>query len=188
MISRFRRRPRAGHREGHAHPLCDLLGIRAPVISAPFGPWDCVELAAAVCGAGGLGSLGTAVRPVAELRGQWERLRDRTNRPFAINHQPRPFDPDAFEATLLERPAVISYHMGDPGELVERAHEVGCLWMQQVMDVDQAQHSIDRGVDILIAQGGEAGGHSGFISTMVLVPQVVAGGGRAPGGGRGRYH
>jgi enoyl-[acyl-carrier protein] reductase II len=48
--------------------LCDLLGIDAPVICAPFGPWEQVELAAAVCKAGALGSVGTAVRPVGQLR------------------------------------------------------------------------------------------------------------------------
>jgi enoyl-[acyl-carrier protein] reductase II len=154
-------------------PLCELLGIDVPVISAPFGPWDSVDLAAAVCEAGGLGSLGTAVRSVDELRDQWRRMRRRTDRPFAINHTPRPFNEAVFQATLEERPAVISYHLGDPGELVQRAHDAGCLWMQQVTDVDQAQEAVARGSDILIAQGGEAGGHSGFISTMVLVPQVV---------------
>ena len=154
-------------------PLCDLLGIDVPVISAPFGPWDSVDLAAAVCEAGGLGSLGTAVLSVDQLRDQWRRLRGRTDKPFAINHQPRPFNEASFQATLEERPAVISYHLSDPGELVQRAHDAGCLWMQQVMDVDQARQAVASGSDILIAQGGEAGGHSGFISTMVLVPQVV---------------
>ena len=105
--------------------------------SAPFGPWNSVRLAAAVARAGGLGSLGTAVRPVPELQEQWAEMRALTDRPFAINHQPRPFDPEAFEATLAARPAVISYHMGDLGELVDRAHTAGCLWMQQVIDVDQ---------------------------------------------------
>lgn len=93
--------------------LCDLLGIDVPIISAPFGPWDCVELAAAVCRAGGLGSLGTAVRPVPQLCEQWSRMRARTDRPFAINHVPRPFDEDVFAATLAERPAAISFHLGD---------------------------------------------------------------------------
>lgn len=153
--------------------LCNLLGIDVPIISAPFGPWNSVRLAAAVAGAGGLGSLGTAVRPVRELQEQWAEMRALTDRPFAINHQPRPFDPEAFEATLAARPTVISYHMGDPGELVDRAHQAGCLWMQQVMDVDQARRAADRGVDIIVAQGGEAGGHSGSISTLTLVPQVV---------------
>jgi len=154
-------------------PLCDVLGIDVPIICAPFGPWDSVDLAAAVCAAGGLGSLGTAVRPVPELQEQWRRLRRRTDRPYAINHVPRPFDEAAFAATLVHRPAAISYHMGDPGDLVGRAHDVGVRWIQQVMDVDQARQALDRGADVIVAQGGEAGGHSGFVSTMALVPQVV---------------
>ena len=67
-------------------PLCDLLGIDVPIIGAPFGPWHQVELAAAVCAAGGLGSVGSVPRPAAELREQWEMLRRLTDRPFAINH------------------------------------------------------------------------------------------------------
>jgi nitronate monooxygenase/enoyl-[acyl-carrier protein] reductase II len=153
--------------------LCDVLGIDVPIICAPFGPWDQVDLAAAVCEAGGLGSLGTAVRPVAELRHRWAHLRSLTNRPFAINHQTRPFDAEAFEATLEERPAVISFHMGDPGELVECAHAIGARWVQQVMDVDQARQAVERGVDVIVAQGWEAGGHGGQVSALALVPQVV---------------
>lgn len=153
--------------------LCDLLGIDVPIVCAPFGPWDEVELAAAVCEAGGLGSVGTAVRPLPELQAQWARLRQLTSRPFAINHQTRPFEPTAFEATLQEKPAAISFHMGDPGELVERAHAVGALWIQQVMDLEQARTAVRRGVDVIVAQGGEAGGHGGTVSTLVLVPQVV---------------
>ena len=154
-------------------PLCDLLDITVPVIGAPFGPWDSVELAAAIGAAGGLASLGTAVRPLTELQDQWRRLRALTDRPFVINHQPRPFDETAFSATLAARPAAISYHMGDPGELVDRAHDAGIRWIQQVMDLDQTRQALARGVDVIIAQGGEAGGHSGFVSTMSLVPQVV---------------
>jgi enoyl-[acyl-carrier protein] reductase II len=153
--------------------LCDLLGIDVPIVAAPFGPWDSVELAAAVCRAGGLGSLGTAVRPVPELRDQWRRLRARTDRPFAVNHVTRPFDEDAFAATLDARPAAISFHLGDPGDLVARAHDAGIRWIQQVMDVEQAREAVRRGADVIVAQGGEAGGHSGFVGTMALVPQVV---------------
>jgi enoyl-[acyl-carrier protein] reductase II len=153
--------------------LCDLLDISVPIIGAPFGPWNSVKLAAAICEAGGLGSLGTVVRPVGQLKQQWAQLRELTDRPFAINHQPRPFNLEAFDATLEARPAVISYHMGDPGDLVDRAHLAGSLWMQQVMDVDEARRAVDRGADIIVAQGSEAGGHSGFVSALVLVPQVV---------------
>ena len=86
-------------------PVCDLLGIDVPIVLAPFGPWEQVELAAAVCRAGGLGSLGTAVREPAELRAQWQRMRELTERPFAINHTGRPFDADVFRAILDARPA-----------------------------------------------------------------------------------
>jgi nitronate monooxygenase/enoyl-[acyl-carrier protein] reductase II len=154
-------------------PLCDLLGIDVPVISAPFGPWHQVDLAAAVCKAGGLGSVGSILRPAAEVRQQWEALRALTNRPFAINHTGRPFDPEVFDEILDFGPAVVSFHLGDPGGLVERAHAAGALWMQQVMTAEQARRAVDLGTDVIIAQGTEAGGHSGGVSTMVLVAQVV---------------
>ena len=153
--------------------LCDLLGIDAPVICAPFGPWEQVELAAAVCKAGALGSVGTAVRPVGQLREQWARLRELTDRPFAINHTARPLDEEAFAATLAFGPAVISFHLAVPADLIARAHDAGIVWLQQVVDVYQAEEAAAAGADVIIAQGGEGGGNGGFVSTMVLVPQVV---------------
>lgn len=153
--------------------LCDLLGVEVPIVLAPFGPWDQVALAAAVCEAGALGSLGTAVRSVDELRQQWQQLRERTDRPFAINHTGRPFNAEAFEATLRFGPAAISFHMGLPVELIAAAHDHGIRWMQTVGDVDAARAAIDAGVDVLVAQGTEAGGNAGWVSTMVLVPAVV---------------
>ncbi|CAL9453267.1 hypothetical protein SUDANB58_02496 [Streptomyces sp. enrichment culture] len=153
--------------------LCDVLGIEVPVIGAPYGPYEQVDLAAAVCGAGGLGSLGTALRPVADLRRQWARMRELTDRPFAVNHTLRPLNEEAFQATLDERPAAISFHLGVPGDLIRRARDAGILWIQQVMDVRQAEQAARAGADVIVAQGGEAGGQGGEVSTMVLVPQVV---------------
>jgi enoyl-[acyl-carrier protein] reductase II len=154
-------------------PLCGLLGIDVPIIGAPFGPWEQIELAAAVSNAGALGSVGTALRTVPELQAQWARLRALTDRPFAVNHTIRPFNDEAFDATLAARPAAISFHLGVPGDLVARAHDAGILWIQQVVDRRQAVEAVAAGADVIIAQGGEAGGHSGSVSTMVLVPQVV---------------
>jgi enoyl-[acyl-carrier protein] reductase II len=154
-------------------PLCGLLGIDVPIVGAPFGPWEQVDLAAAVSNAGGLGSVGTALRTVPELQAQWARLRELTDRPFAVNHTIRPFDEEAFEATLAAEPAAISFHLGVPGDLVARAHDAGILWIQQVVDRGQAEEAVATGADVIVAQGGEAGGHSGAVSTMVLVPQVV---------------
>lgn len=154
-------------------PVCDLLGIEVPIIGAPFGPWDQVSLAASISEAGGLGSVGAAARPVDELKEQWRRLRELTDRPFAINHTMRPLDLDAFDASMAATPKAISFHMGVPADLISRAHEAGILWIQQVIDVDEAAQALAAGADVIIAQGGEAGGHGGWVSTMVLVPAVV---------------
>lgn len=161
-------------------PFCELVGVEHPIVAAPFGPWDEVALAAAVCQAGALGSLGTAARPVADLQRQWRQLRELTDRPFAVNHTLRPLDEKAFAATLDARPAVISFHMGVPADLIARARDRGIRWMQQVVDVAQAEAALAAGADVLIAQGGEAGGHCGSIATLVLVPQVVALAGDTP--------
>jgi enoyl-[acyl-carrier protein] reductase II len=153
--------------------ICDLLGIDVPIVLAPFGPWDQVDLAAAVCDAGGLGSLGTAVLPTPQLVEQWKRLRGRTDRPFAINHTGRPFNEEAFQATLDFGPAAISFHLGVPADLIRRAHDRGIVWLQTIGDPTAARVALDAGADVLVAQGTEAGGNAGSISTMVLVPAVV---------------
>jgi enoyl-[acyl-carrier protein] reductase II len=154
-------------------PLCGLLGIDVPIVGAPFGPWEQVELAAAISEAGALGSVGTALLPVDELRAQWDRLRSLTDRPFAVNHTVRPFSEEAFAATLDLRPPVISFHLGVAPDLVARAHDAGVLWMQQVTSLRQAEEALAAGADVIVAQGGEAGGNGGWVATMVLVPQVV---------------
>jgi enoyl-[acyl-carrier protein] reductase II len=160
--------------------LCQLLGIDLPIVLAPFGPWEEVELAAAVSNAGGLGSVGTAVRSTDELRAQWHRLRQLTDRPFAINHTGRPFNADAFDATLDAAPAAISFHMGVPAELIARARDRGIRWMQTVSDPQAAEAAVAAGADVLIAQGNEAGGNAGWIATLVLVPSVVDVAGHVP--------
>ena len=161
-------------------PLCDLLGISVPIVLAPFGPWDEVDLAAAVCESGALGSLGTAIRSPAELREQWARLRSLTGKPFAVNHTGRPFNEEAFAATLDAQPAAISFHMGVPADLIARAHDRGIAWIQTVGDPRAAEVALAAGADVLVAQGGEAGGNSGWISSLVLIPAVVDAAGDVP--------
>ncbi len=153
--------------------LGDLFGVTVPILVAPFGPWEQLDLAAAVCNAGALGSVGTALRGTGELQAQWRRLAELTDRPFVVNHTGRPLNRDAFDATLDLGPSAISFHMGIPGDLIGRAHDRGILWIQTVGDVDAAEAALEAGADVLVAQGGEAGGNSGWIPTMVLVPAVV---------------
>jgi nitronate monooxygenase/enoyl-[acyl-carrier protein] reductase II len=161
-------------------PFCDLLGIDLPLVLAPFGPWEQVDLAAVVCHAGGLGSVGTAVRTPEELRSQWARLRDLTDRPFAINHTGRPFDEDVFTAIIEAAPVAISFHMGVPADRIAQAHEAGARWIQQVGDLRTAESALEAGADVLVAQGWDAGGNAGWVGTMVLVPQVVDAAGDVP--------
>jgi nitronate monooxygenase/enoyl-[acyl-carrier protein] reductase II len=161
-------------------PFCDLVGIDVPIVLAPFGPWEQVELAAAVCNAGALGSLGTAVRRPDELKAQWLRLRELTDRPFAINHTGRPYDEEVFAAILDARPAAISFHVGVPRDEISRAHAIDAVWIQQVGDLRTAEIALEAGADVLVAQGWEAGGNAGWVSTLVLVPQVVDAAGDVP--------
>ncbi len=107
------------------------------------------------------------------------RARDLTNRPFAVNYVVPYFDERVDERTALFelgmsiRPKLVSFALADPGDLVKRAHAAGALVMHQVTTVDQAEQAAARGVDVIVAQGGEAGGYGGSVATMVLVPQVV---------------
>ena len=154
-------------------PLCTLLGIEFPIIQAGMGVFASAELAAAVSNAGGLGSVGTFLRPVEDLPQQLAHMRAWTSRPFAVNHLVPALDEGAFAHTLTARPPVIVFALGDPGDLVQRAHDVGSLVIQQVTTVQQAREAAERGVDVIIAQGGEAGGYGGTIATFTLLPQVV---------------
>lgn len=154
-------------------PLCERLGIRVPIIQAGMGTSTSARLAAAVSNAGGLGSIGCDRRPVDDVIRQLALVHELTNRPFAVNHLLTRFSAEAWVATLKAKPAVISFAGSHPGDLVKQAHEVGALVMHQVQTVAQARISAENGVDVIVAQGGEAGGHSGTVAALALVPQVV---------------
>lgn len=153
--------------------LCDVYGIDHPIILAPMGSATSAEFAAAVSNAGGLGSVGTLGRSNEAIQRDLDTIRDLTDRPFAVNHVPPSLNESAFAATLRLQPAVVSFALGDPGELVDMAHDAGARIQLQVTTVAQAVAGAERGVDVIVAQGTEAGGYGGVISTLALVPQVV---------------
>jgi enoyl-[acyl-carrier protein] reductase II len=154
-------------------PLCDLVGIEIPIIQAGMSIFTSPALAAAVSDAGALGSLGAWNRPTDQLRRELDELRDLTERPFAVNYVVPDLNEDAFAATLERAPAVVSFALDDAGDLIQRVHDAGSLVMQQITTVQQAQIAVEHGADIIVAQGGEAGGYGGSVSTLSLVPQVV---------------
>ena len=155
--------------------FCELFGIEVPILQAAIWPATSPELVAAVGEAGAIGSLGAVFTPAEQLVEQIARVRALTDRPFVVNHVVPQLDEGAFAATLEARPAGISFALGEPGELVARAHEAGAKVIHQVHTVDQALAVVELGIDVFIAQGSEAGGQgmSTGVSTMALVPQVV---------------
>jgi nitronate monooxygenase/enoyl-[acyl-carrier protein] reductase II len=86
-------------------------------------------------------------------------LRGLTDRPFAIKHTARPPDEEALAATLAFGPAVVSPHLAVPADLIVRAHDAGNLWLQQVVDVHQAEEAAAAGANVITAQGGVGGGN-----------------------------
>jgi len=154
-------------------PLCDLVRIEVPIIQAGMSVYTSPELVAAVSNAGGLGSLGAWRRSVDELDLDLAAIHERTDRPFAVNHVVPDVDDAGFALALEARSAVVSFALDDPGDLVDRVHDAGSLVMHQVTTVGQAVRAADNGVDIIVAQGTEAGGYGGSVATLALVPQVV---------------
>jgi nitronate monooxygenase/enoyl-[acyl-carrier protein] reductase II len=144
-------------------------------MQAAIWPATAPELVAAVSEAGGLGSIGSVFESAASVQRQIARVRELTARPFAVNHLVPLLDEEAFEVTLDAKPAVVSLALGDPGDLVERAHASGAKVIHQVHTVGQARRVAELGVDAIIAQGSEAGGQGMAlgVGAMALIPQVV---------------
>lgn len=156
--------------------LCDLLGVEHPIVNAPMGGGDAPgELAAAVSEAGGLGLIGgTTLGGARWLVSEISRARELTDRPFGvgfISHVPGAAD--LMAVALDQGVRVIAHSFADPSPFVAAAHDAGAVILCQVRTVEGARRAAAAGVDAVTAQGTEAGGHTGRISTLPLVPSVV---------------
>ena len=155
--------------------LSRLLGIEFPIFSAPMGP-DIAgpDLVAAVSGAGGLGLMQTQFSPPAHFREQIQSVRKATDKPFGVNFILVLPHEENLAVSLEEHVPIISFFWGDPSRYVERIHAAGSKVVLQVGSVEAAQRAAAAGVDVIIAQGTEAGGHvEGEVATMVLAPRIV---------------
>jgi enoyl-[acyl-carrier protein] reductase II len=165
----------SGRRAVLRTPVCEVLGIEVPIMQAAIWPATSPELVATVSEDGGLGSIGSVFESAESIERHIARVRELTSRPFAVNHVVPLLDEEAFKITLEAEPAVISLALGDPGDLVERAHAAGAKVVHQVHTVAQARRVAELAVDVIIAQGSEAGGQgmSLGVGAMALIPQVV---------------
>ena len=181
-------------------PLCDLIGIRYPILNAGIGPAAGPELAAAVTNAGGFGVLGGGGMPHEAMRKLVARTRTLTNGPFGINaivDDPAvPEDLEHVEGIAAMGPAAIVLFWGDPTPYIPIAHRHGVKILVQVGSLDEAKRAAKAGADAVFAQGVEAGGHvRGTTPIWALLPDtvkalkpipVLASGGIGDGGGLSR--
>jgi len=156
--------------------LCDLLGIKYPIMLAGMGGVSYGELAAAVSEAGGFGTLGMAGRSLDDIKREMKVVRDKTDKPFGVDLLAAV--PESLERaadTIIEggAKAFISGLGVPPPHLVKKFHDAGLKVMNVAGAVKHARIAEAGKLDAVIAQGTEAGGHTGRIAGMALIPQVV---------------
>jgi enoyl-[acyl-carrier protein] reductase II len=155
--------------------LTDLLGVRHPVMLAGMGGVSYSALAAAVSNVGGYGCLGASTMTSAQLAEEMTATRKLTDKPFGVDLL------TAFPDTLIANVELLIEGgastfvagLGVPGEVVELCHSAGVLVVSMCGKVEHARRARDAGCDIVVAQGTEAGGHTGSVATFPLVPMIV---------------
>lgn len=155
--------------------LCEQFGTDLPIWNAGMGGGLAgVDLAAAVANAGGLGVLGMGGLPAPVIREHVQQVRSLTDRPFGVNLIMPLMDDAALQCCLDERVPVLILFWGDAGPYVDRAHAIGTKIVVQVGTVAQARAAAAAGVDAVMVQGFEAGGHNRASTPLsVLLPAVV---------------
>ncbi|MDW7673604.1 MAG: enoyl-[acyl-carrier-protein] reductase FabK [Bacillota bacterium] len=154
--------------------LCELLGIEYPIIQGGMAWVSTGELAAAVSEAGGLGIIAAGNAPVDFIKKEIAKVKKITKKPFGVNVMLlSPYVEEVMEVILAEKVPVITTGAGNPGKYIPALKEIGTKIIPVVASVALAQRLEKAGVDALIAEGMEAGGHIGELTTMALVPQVV---------------
>ena len=151
-----------------------LLKTEYPIIQGGMAWVADYHLAAAVSNGGGLGMIGAANAPAEWVAEQIREVRKRTDRPFGVNIMLlSPFADDIVDLVIEEGVKVVTTGAGNPGKYMERLHAAGIIVIPVVPSVALAKRMEKLGVDAVIAEGMEAGGHIGKLTTMTLVRQVV---------------
>ena len=154
--------------------VCDLFGIEFPIVQTGMGWVAGARLTSATSAAGGLGILASATMTLSELERAIHEVKHRTDHPFGVNLRADAVDVEARIALLVrERVRVASFAQAPGERTVKTLRDAGVLTMPTVGATRHAEKVAAWGVDALIAQGAEGGGHTGSIPTSLLLPAVV---------------
>ncbi len=154
--------------------LCKLLNIHYPIIQGGMAWVATAKLAAAVSEAGGLGIIGAGNAPGDVVRSQIKKAKELTDKPFGVNVMLlSPFADEIMDVVIEEKVSVVTTGAGNPGKYIPSLHEAGIKAIPVVPSVALAKRMERDQADAVIAEGTEAGGHIGELTTMALVPQVV---------------
>ena len=155
-------------------PLTELLGLDVPIVQAPIGGLANPRLAAAVANAGGLGMLACSWDEPDVMRERIRATRSATDRAFGVNLILEWDQAERVAIAIEERVPVVSFFWGDPSGFVEPIHAAGGLVALTVGSAGEARSAAHMDVDLVVAQGWEAGGHVwGQVATLALVPSAV---------------
>ena len=175
-------------------PFTELFAVRHPIALAPMGFSAGGALAAAVSNGGGLGLIGAARGDRDWLARELPIVAEGTGAPWGVGFQSWSADAATVEFALTYRPRAVMLSFGDPGPFTELIREAGAALIIQVTDLDEARQALDAGADVIVAQGTEAGGHSGgrgrpalpfvpIVADLAAPTPVLAAGGIADGRG-----
>ena len=156
--------------------LTDLLGIKHPILNAPMASSATAQLAGAVSASGGFGMLGmgSTVPDPEWLALEIKRVREITNNPFGVGFITSVAGIEKMVEVAIEAKVdLIGHSFSDPSPFMSDAKKAGIKVVAQVQTVEQAAHARDAGVDLVVAQGTDGGGHTGYIGTISIVPAVV---------------
>ncbi|MFN2543446.1 MAG: NAD(P)H-dependent flavin oxidoreductase [Actinomycetota bacterium] len=154
--------------------LCELLGCDVPVVQTGMGWVSGPELTAATSEAGAFGILGAATMDLDELRRAIKEVKARTDRPFGVNMRAdQPDVEERVDVLAAEGVRVASFAMAPKRELIRRLRDGGVKVIPSIGAKRHAEKVVEMGVDAVLVQGGEGGGHTGPVPTSLLLPQVV---------------
>ncbi len=154
--------------------LCELLGIEYPILQGGMAWVATAELAAAVSNGGGLGIIAAGNAPGEVVREQIRKAKSLTDKPFGVNvMMMSPSVEEVMRVIIEEKPAAVATGAGNPAKYIPALKDAGIKVMPVIASVAMAVKMEKSGADAVIAEGTEAGGHIGELTTMVLVPQVA---------------